>query len=195
MNPFQNAAFVRAAARPADLPPSGAQDLVFAGRSNVGKSSAINAIAGRKQLARVSKTPGRTQTVNFYALGEGARLVDLPGYGYARVPHAMRAQWRVLVDAYLQSARALAALVVVMDARHPLTPLDLELLRWIEHAPRIVLLAKADKLSRTSQAAVLRAVCVRVPGDTVLLFSSVTGQGVEECRDLLQRRLHAGREE
>jgi len=195
MNPFQNAVFLRAAARPADLPPPGPPEIAFAGRSNVGKSSAINALAGRKGLARVSKTPGRTQTVNFYGVEELARLVDLPGYGYARVPREMRAQWRSLVGAYLQSARSLVALVVLMDARHPLMPLDLELVEWLAHAPQIVVLTKADKLSRQAQASALRDVRSRVRKAPVILFSSVTRQGVEECRDLLQRRLHAGREE
>ena len=104
MTAFDHAAFLRAAGRVADLPPPGPPEIAFAGRSNVGKSSAINALLGRRGLARTSKTPGRTQTINFYALGEAARLVDLPGYGYARVPQSMRAQWRELVGGYLRSA-------------------------------------------------------------------------------------------
>ena len=104
MTAFTHAAFLRAAARVADLPPPGPPEIAFAGRSNVGKSSAINALVGRRALARTSKTPGRTQTINFYALGDAARLVDLPGYGYARVSKDMRAQWRELVGGYLGSA-------------------------------------------------------------------------------------------
>src|SRR5437773_4549640 len=101
---FAQAVFLRAVGRIADLPPPGPPEIAFAGRSNVGKSSAINALLGRRGLARTSKTPGRTQTINFYSLGDEARLVDLPGYGYARVPQAMRDAWRALVADYLQSA-------------------------------------------------------------------------------------------
>ena len=191
---FAHAEFLRAAARIADLPPPGPPEIAFAGRSNVGKSSAINALLGRKALARTSKTPGRTQTINFYALDEVARFVDLPGYGYARVPLEMRAQWRELVGAYLHSAQTLAGIVLVMDARHPMTPLDLQLIEWLGERPLLVLLSKADKLPRGAQAAALREVRRQLGRDRVTLFSSVTRQGVEECRDLLQQWLQAGRE-
>lgn len=186
---FSQAQFLASAGRPADLPAAGLPELAFAGRSNVGKSSAINALTGRKRLAFTSKTPGRTQTINFYALGTEdetrARLVDLPGYGYARVPQAMRAQWQELVGAYLNSRPALAGMVVIMDARHPLTPLDTQLLDWLGETRKLVLLSKADKLSRAEQAAPLKAVRSAVKGD-VKLFSSVTRQGVEDSRDLLE---------
>ncbi|HKX37660.1 MAG TPA: ribosome biogenesis GTP-binding protein YihA/YsxC, partial [Burkholderiales bacterium] len=113
MSLLLQAAFRAAAARPADLLPEGPPEIAFAGRSNVGKSSAINALAGRRSLARTSKTPGRTQTINFYDLGDQARLIDLPGYGYARVSRGLRAQWGELVDAYLRSRAALAGVVVL----------------------------------------------------------------------------------
>ena len=113
------AQFLASVGRAAELPPPGPPEVAFAGRSNVGKSSAINAILGRKRLAFTSKTPGRTQTINFYDLAGAARLVDLPGYGFARVPQAVRAQWQALVGAYLDSRATLAGVVVVMDARHP----------------------------------------------------------------------------
>src|ERR687887_476318 len=131
MKVFAQAAFALAAARAADFPPATVPEVAFAGRSNVGKSSAINALLGRKQLARTSKTPGRTQTINFYDLGGVARLVDLPGYGFARVPRTMRTQWESLVGAYLRSRTSLPGVVLVMDARHPLTPLDVQLLDWL----------------------------------------------------------------
>lgn len=184
---FAQAQFLRAAARPADLPPPGPVEIAFAGRSNVGKSSAINALAGRRGLARTSKTPGRTQTINFYGLGDTARLADLPGYGYARVAKALRAQWAELIGAYLKKRPSLAAVVVIMDARHPLTPLDTQLLEWLEHQRVLALLSKADKLSRVEQAATLKSVRAAL-GTTaeVRLFSSVTLQGVEECRGLLE---------
>ncbi|MFL5033798.1 MAG: ribosome biogenesis GTP-binding protein YihA/YsxC, partial [Microvirga sp.] len=164
------AGFVWAASAIDNLPPMTGLEIAFAGRSNVGKSSAINAIVGRRSLARTSKTPGRTQTINFFSLGEDARLVDLPGYGYARVPQAMRDAWRALVAEYLQSA-SVAGIVVIMDARHPLTPLDQQLLDWLGDVPRLVLLSKADKLSRTEQAKLIADMKSR--GDATLLFSSV----------------------
>ena len=186
---FSQAQFLASAGRAADLPAAGLPELAFAGRSNVGKSSAINALTGRKRLAFTSKTPGRTQTINFYRRGTEddvrARLVDLPGYGYARVPQAMRAQWQELVGAYLNSRPALAGMVVIMDARHPLTPLDTQLLDWLGETRKLVLLSKADKLSRVEQAAALKAVRSAVKGD-VQLFSSVTRLGVEDSRDLLE---------
>jgi len=194
MSVFAHAAFLRAAARGSDLLPPGPPEIAFAGRSNVGKSSAINALVGRKALARASKTPGRTQTINFYALAEAARLVDLPGYGYARVPQALRMQWRELVGAYLHSAKTLAGVVLLMDARHPLTPLDEQLIEWLGDARLLVLLTKADKLSRSAQQQVLTRVSERLRRHQVTLFSSVTRQGVEECRDLLEQWLRAGRE-
>jgi len=189
MKPFSQARFLLAAGKPADLPPAGPPELVFAGRSNVGKSSAINALLGRKALARTSKTPGRTQTINFYELASGARLVDLPGYGYARVPLPLREHWRRLVGAYLAS-REPAAVVVIMDARHPATALDTQLLEWLGPRRVLVLLSKADKLSRAAQQTALQAVAAL--SSNVRLFSSTTRQGVEECRDLLADWLQAG---
>ncbi|HEU4923456.1 MAG TPA: ribosome biogenesis GTP-binding protein YihA/YsxC [Burkholderiales bacterium] len=185
---FAQAQFVAAAGRPAEFPPPGPREIVFAGRSNVGKSSAINAIVERKRLAFTSKTPGRTQTINFYSLGDTARLVDLPGYGYARVPRPQRVRWRELVGSYLGSRSDLAGIVVVMDARHPLTPLDAQLLEWLGDRRRLLMLTKADKLSRGEQAALKGRFA------DALLFSSATKQGVEECRALLESWLEQGAE-
>lgn len=190
MDTFSHASFLGAAGLPGELPPAHALEVAFAGRSNVGKSSAINALTGRKRLAYTSKTPGRTQTINFYALGDEARLVDLPGYGYARVPRQLRAQWEQLVGAYLNSRAGRATLVVVMDARHPLTALDKQLLDWLGAARVLVLLSKCDKLSRLEQSAALRDTRLRLARRTsetrVQLFSSVTRQGVDEARALLE---------
>jgi GTP-binding protein len=158
----------------------------------VGKSSAINAVLGRRALARTSKTPGRTQTINLYSLGqEGetqARLADLPGYGYAKVPQAQRAQWRQLVGDYLESRPTLAGVVVIMDARHPFMPLDRQLLQWLGDLRRLVVLSKADKLSRAEQAALQKE------HPEALMFSSSTKQGVEECRALLEGWIQQGAE-
>jgi GTP-binding protein len=194
MKGFAHAAFLRAVGALAELPPAGPPEIAFAGRSNVGKSSAINALLGRRNLARTSKTPGRTQTINVYQAGEEARFVDLPGYGFARVPLALRAQWQALAGGYLASRETLRAVVLIMDARHPLTPLDVQLLQWLGAPPEIVLLSKADKLSRNAQARALQDVRLHLPGAPVQLFSSITRQGVEEARDLLQRALQAGRQ-
>jgi GTP-binding protein len=191
MKVFAHAVFERAVARPAELPAEGPPELAFAGRSNVGKSSAINALAGRKQLARVSKTPGRTQTINFYDLGGAARLADLPGYGYARVSQALRTQWQALVAAYLRSRTSLVAVVIIMDARHPLTPLDVQLVDWLGERRLAVLLSKADKLGRQAQRETLKQVRERLGAraERVELFSSVSRQGVEETRGLLEQWL------
>jgi GTP-binding protein len=192
MNAFSQAQFLRAAGRPADLLPPGPPEIAFAGRSNVGKSSAINALAGRRGLARTSKTPGRTQTINFYELGGNARLADLPGYGYARVAQSLRAQWAQLVGVYLKDRASLAAVVLVMDARHPLTPLDRQLLAWLENYRILALLSKADKLTRVEQAATLKNVGSLLQAELrveVRLFSSTTRQGVDECRALLEQWL------
>ncbi|HWJ00169.1 MAG TPA: ribosome biogenesis GTP-binding protein YihA/YsxC [Burkholderiales bacterium] len=188
MKAFLQAQFLASSAGPADMPPPGPPELAFAGRSNVGKSSAINALTGRKRLAFTSKTPGRTQTINFFELGEGARLVDLPGYGYAKVPHAVRAGWRTLVGSYVRSRATLAGVVLVMDARHPLTELDLQLVEFLGDVRLLALLSKADKLPRAAQAKTLSAVSAAMKAE-VRLFSSLTRQGVDECRDLLERWL------
>jgi GTP-binding protein len=195
MKAFSQAVFLCAAGRAADLPPPGPPEIALAGRSNVGKSSALNALVGRKGLARASKTPGRTQTINFYALGDAGRLVDLPGYGYARVPEALRERWSELVDLYVRTRGNLIGVVVLADARHPLMPADRHLIAWLgDTRRRLIVLTKADKLSRLEQNKVLRSVRAALPQDEVRLFSSVTGQGVDECRDLLEQWLAAGRE-
>jgi len=192
MKAFSQAQFLASSAGPADLPPPGPPELAFAGRSNVGKSSAINALTGRKRLAFTSKTPGRTQTINFFELGPDARLVDLPGYGYAKVPQAMRAGWRTLVGSYIRSRATLAGVVLVMDARHPLTELDLQLIEFLGDVRLLALLSKADKLSRAEQAKTLSQVSAAIQAE-VRLFSSLTRQGVDECRDLLERWLGSPR--
>ncbi len=122
---------------PHELPPPGAPEVAFAGRSNAGKSSAINTLTGRKRLAFVSKTPGRTQLINFFSLGDAAFLVDLPGYGYAGVPGEVRRHWEGLVGDYIATRESLAGVVIIMDSRHPLTPLDLRLINWLREAGRV----------------------------------------------------------
>ena len=195
LSAFLQARFLTSAANPPDFPPEAGPELAFAGRSNVGKSSAINALADRKRLAFFSKTPGRTQTINFYDLGDEARLADLPGYGYATAPKSMRASWDALIGGYLTGRRSLAAVVVLMDARHPLTPNDRHFLEWLRpvQASRLVLLSKSDKLTRVERAKTLAS--TRAALDTaamsseVMLFSSKSNEGVEAARGLLERWL------
>jgi GTP-binding protein len=166
-----------------ELPADIGAEVAFAGRSNAGKSSAINALAQRRKLAFVSRTPGRTQTINFFECGTNRRLVDLPGYGYAAVPQRERRHWSELISAYLQARASLRGLVVIVDARHPLTPLDRQLLGWHAQSgqPVLVLLTKADKLSRAEAAKALRAAQEVLPQlhpqATAQLFSAVDGTG------------------
>jgi GTP-binding protein len=192
MSVFHQARFLLSAATVADFPPEAGPELAFAGRSNVGKSSAINALAGRKRLAFSSKTPGRTQTINFFDLGKAGRLADLPGYGYASVSQAMRAGWDALIGGYLTQRRTLAAVVLLMDARHPLKDNDRNFLEWLRPVPvpRMVLLSKADKLTRAERARTLAATRAALDsaalGSTVRMFSSTSGEGVEEVRSQLE---------
>ena len=188
MSLFSQARFLAAAADLAQLPEEGPPEIAFVGRSNVGKSSAINALARRRRLAFVSKTPGRTQALNFFELGGAGRLVDLPGYGYAKVPKPLRERWEPLVGGYLAQRATLAGVVVVMDARHPLTPLDRQLLDWIEpfRRPALFLLAKADKLKRAQRSAALAEVRRARPREEAVLFSSLTREGVDAAREALE---------
>ena len=192
MSPFQQARFLLSAAKVYDFPPEAGPELAFAGRSNVGKSSAINALAGRRRLAFSSKTPGRTQTINFFALGNAGRLADLPGYGYAAVPRSLRADWDALIGGYFRERRTLAGVVLLMDARHPLVNTDRHFLEWLRplRAQRLVLLSKADKLSRAERAKALAdtraALDAAALSSLVQLFSSTSGEGVAEARALLE---------
>lgn len=186
MSLFQHAKFLTSANALSDLPSHGGMEIAFAGRSNAGKSSAINTLANRNRLAYVSKTPGRTQLINFFELGDERYLVDLPGYGYADVPEKIRLHWQKVLSAYLMTRAALVGLVLIMDARHPLTKLDWQMLEWFGTTgkPVHILLTKADKLSRQQATATLRAVQAELkeyPQCTAQLFSSLKRQGLEEA--------------
>jgi GTP-binding protein len=192
LSAFLQARFLTSAAKPGDFPPEAGPELAFAGRSNVGKSSAINALAGRKRLAFFSKTPGRTQTINFYDLGKRARLADLPGYGYASAPQSLRASWDTLIGGYLTGRRCLGAIVLLMDARHPLTANDRHFLEWLRpvQVKRLVLLSKSDKLTRAERAKALTSTRAALDKaamtSEVMLFSSKSTDGVEDARALLE---------
>ena len=170
-----------------DLPSISDGEVAFAGRSNAGKSSAINALAGRTRLAFVSKTPGRTQHINYFSLGEGQFLVDLPGYGYARVPEEVRLHWEKLLSRYLQERPQLNGLVLIMDSRHPFTPLDIRMLDWFcpTGKPVHILLTKSDKLSRQEAAKTLHEAQEFLKRSysncSVQLFSSLKKTGIQDA--------------
>ena len=235
-NPFAHAQFRMSCAKLDQLPADGLPELAFVGRSNAGKSSALNTLCQQKSLARVSRTPGRTQLINLFELRGGqvrlvaqlleqqlahgprhvalhlepnhfteaalkhllldrfqqiVRLVDLPGYGFAAVPMAIKRDWGRLIGGYLETRDSLKTLAVIMDSRHPLTDLDEQMLDWAAASgrPCHVLLTKCDKLSRGAGAATLlqvrKALSARGPGFTAQLFSSHTGQGADEARRAL----------
>ncbi len=187
MSLFRNAQFEIFVAKPNGLPPPAGPEVAFAGRSNAGKSSAINTLCDHVRLAFVSKTPGRTQLINFFRLRNGAVLVDLPGYGYAEVPEAIRLQWQRLLEDYLTRRPNLVGLVLIMDSRHPLKDRDRVMIGWFAPSgrPIHVLLTKSDKLTRSEQAATLAAVRKELAplGEqvTVQLFSSLKKTGMEEA--------------
>jgi len=188
MNPlYRKARFLLSAPDLGQLPPDSGREVAFAGRSNAGKSSALNTVTGQKSLARTSKTPGRTQQINFFPLDEERALVDLPGYGYAKVPQSVREHWRRSLPEYLAQRRALVGLVLIMDIRHALTDFDLQMLTWCQHAglPVHVLLTKADKLKHGRAVQTLRTVRgaleAQFPGNSAQLFSALKGTGVDEA--------------
>ena len=201
MNPlYHQAQYLLSALHLRDAPPDKGDEIAFAGRSNAGKSSAINAITGQKSLARTSKTPGRTQLLNFFTLDESHRLVDLPGYGYAKVPDAVQKNWGKAMETYLQKRQSLRGVFLLMDIRHPLTDVDWQMLEWCGHCnlPVHVALTKADKLSRGGAKGTLLKVQTTLKHElgeekiSVQLFSSLDKQGVEESHALLDRWLGVG---
>ncbi len=191
MGLFSKATFFTTVNHLRDLPLHGGREVAFAGRSNAGKSSAINTLANHTRLAYTSKTPGRTQHLNYFDLGDNLFLVDLPGYGYAKVPPEVRAHWEGLLSQYLQTRGALCGLVVIMDARHPLTELDEQMLNWFAPTakPVHVLLTKSDKLSRQQATMTLNRVKLRLaehfPHCSVQLFSSLKKTGAEEAEAVI----------
>lgn len=188
-NPLNAAHYLLSAHNFRQLPPDDGLEVAFAGRSNAGKSSALNALAGHNALARVSKTPGRTQQLVYFEIKPQKLLVDLPGYGYAKVPQELQAHWQAFIADYFARREALKGLVVVMDIRHPLKDYDKQMLGYAVQRgiPAHALLTKADKLGRGQQANALREVkkeLFSAYGDTVGLqaFSAESKQGVEEAR-------------
>jgi GTP-binding protein len=191
---FPHARFLLSVAAPKQLPPDAGIEVAFAGRSNAGKSSAINAITGRKALARTSRTPGQTRFLNYFELAPAARIVDLPGYGYAAVPPAERAKWLPLVDA-LRERAALRGLFLIVDARRGVKPEDLALVEWADPTRRAVhvLLAKSDKLNRTEARRTLAEAQDALDGAaTAQVFSAHDATGVDAARSVLRQWLEGG---
>ena len=189
---FRQAEFITSAAKLADCPPDMGCEVAFAGRSNAGKSSAINVLTENKRMARTSKTPGRTQLINFFAVGEQRRIVDLPGYGFAKVPLAVKEKWQKHLDEYLRERQSLGGLVLLMDCRHPLQDFDRMMLTWAQGCdmPVHILLTKADKLKKGPANNTL----LKVKGElaeqsqvSVQLFSALKRSGLEGLRSQLQR--------
>ena len=189
MNPlYQKASFLASASRLNNAPPDSGLEVAFAGRSNAGKSSAINTITHQKSLARVSKTPGRTQLLNFFTLDDHRRLVDLPGYGYAKVPEAMHKSWGAMIENYLSRRQALRGVFLIMDIRHPMTEFDGRMIDWCQHFDLAlhVTLTKSDKLSRGAAMDTFHRVTAELNKRqqnpvSVQLFSSLKRSGIEEA--------------
>lgn len=188
---YNRIVFLKSSSKLTNLPPDVGQEVAFVGRSNSGKSSAINAITGVAKLARTSKTPGRTQLINFFELDNGHRLVDLPGYGYAKVPNEVKFQWEKLLDGYLSTRESLKGLILLMDIRHPLKPFDWQMIKWTlsQELPIHILLTKTDKLKRGAANQAFMNVKKELQGYesfiTVQLFSAFTLLGVDLARQQL----------
>ncbi len=191
---FNQALFVTSAATLHDCPAESIAEVAFAGRSNAGKSSAINTITGQSRLARISKTPGRTQLINYFSLGEGRHLVDLPGYGFAKVPLKVKDKWQRELEKYLREREALAGLILLSDIRHPLKEFDRMMIDWAVQSelPLHILLTKADKLKRGAAKSTLLSVqkeLSELDDISIQLFSSLKKTGVDSARAKLTQWL------
>lgn len=175
------AVFIKSAVKPKDFPPAGLPEVAFVGRSNVGKSSLINVLAGRKALVRTSSTPGRTQLINFFDINGILTLVDLPGYGYAKAPPEIRKQWGPMIEAYLAQRENLRAVVLILDIRRSPSDGDLDMLGWLEryNIPPIIVLTKCDKLSKSERAKQTALIAAAIKRDKSLLlpFSALSKDG------------------
>lgn len=191
--------FAGAIGAPGQAPPGNLPQIAVAGRSNCGKSSLINALVGRKKLARVSQKPGKTQEINFYQINDRFFLTDLPGYGFARAPDAVRERWRQLIETFFETSRDLAGIVVLIDARRGLLAQDEELLAWLaeKQLPALFALTKIDKLNRSGRARAVQALrdALGLPADQVIATSSQTGEGMDLLRESLFGLLDAQRDE
>jgi len=196
---IKTAEFATSAIEPRHYPPGGGLEIAFAGRSNVGKSSLINCLTQRKKLVRTSRTPGLTRMINFFRINGEFFFVDLPGYGFARVPERVRAQWKPMVESYLLGRKSLRGVVQIMDIRHLPTVDDLQLWSWLKdrHIPAIPVLTKADKLNQNKRSVQVKAAAqaLDIRPEGIVLFSSTTGLGREELMRRLQGLLEVSMNE
>ena len=192
-HPYRQAQYTISATQLSELPVDEGIEVAFAGRSNAGKSSAINTITDQKSLARISKTPGRTQMINFFSIDDSHSLVDLPGYGYAKVPEKIKIRWQQTLGKYLETRQALRGLVLMMDIRHPLKEFDLQMIKWANNAKLSVhiLLTKSDKLKRGAANSSLLIVNKELQKKELLasvqIFSSLNHQGKQEAIEQLNQ--------
>ncbi len=195
--PFTKAQFLRSASSAGDFPIDAGAEIAFCGRSNAGKSSAINALCNQNNLARTSKTPGRTQLINFFTLDGDTRLVDLPGYGYAKAPVNVQRHWHELMETYLVNRQVLYGLVLLMDIRHPLTEIDWKMIHWSQHyqLPLYVLLTKADKVKRGKMMQTVTKVAAQLeqemPETAIQVFSATKKMGVSQAQNHLANWLES----
>jgi len=200
-NYYHRSQFLTSAIQPSQFPEPEGYEVAFAGRSNAGKSSAINTLCQNKSLARTSKTPGRTQLINFFTLDEQRRLVDLPGYGYAKVPEKMRLQWQKLMESYLGQRSNLCGLVIIMDIRHPMKDYDLQMLDWCHHfgTSSHIVLTKADKLKRGPALQVRQDIIKQCQQEgfntSVQIFSALKNTGLEDLQLILDSWFELGEEQ
>ena len=194
---YQQATFIKSAPSLAHAPEDSGREVAFAGRSNAGKSSAINTLTNQSSLAKISKTPGRTQLLNFFAINETNRFVDLPGYGYAKVPEAVKQQWHDLMEIYFRQRESICGIILVMDIRHPLTDFDWQMIEWcqINNLAMHILLTKADKLAFGAAKNTLLQIQKTAKNFTfpvtVQLFSALKKQGVDEVHDALDKMFNS----
>ena len=183
-----SARFIKSTQKPADFPRDQLQEIAFIGRSNVGKSSLLNALVNLGKLARISRSPGRTQTINFYSINDSFYFVDLPGYGYAKVPKRIQATWREMVEGYLQDRPELRLALVLIDCRIPPTPDDILMKEWLDHykIDNTVILTKSDKLSRNRLIESVRRAEETLGTDELIPFSAVKGLGKKEILNRIQ---------
>jgi GTP-binding protein len=188
-----SAEFVKSATKPSEYPPGNLPEVAVAGKSNVGKSSLINALVNRKNLARTSAQPGRTQTINFFRVNEKISLADLPGYGFAKAPLEVRKAWKPMVESYLQTRRAIRLVILILDARRGLSPEDSTLLDWLDYhgIPSLIVLTKADKLSQFERARQKKTLSAEplLADRALLFFSALTGEGKNELWGEIARAL------
>jgi GTP-binding protein len=192
-----SAEFVKSATKPSEYPPGNLPEIAIAGKSNVGKSSLINTVVNQKNLARTSSSPGRTQVINFFRVNNNLSMVDLPGYGFAKVPLEVRQAWKPMVETYLQTRETIRLVILILDSRRGLSPDDSTLLDWLDyHAiPTLIVLTKADKLSQFERARQKKALAgIRLLEERPLLFfSAVSGEGKDDLWGLIQKAVNENR--